>query len=377
MKGIVAGVLYTKEVCKMNASLAQHIMDLMTAALTRNEAIPPIEDDEIFSWRVLGWVPDQPLTPEEQEKLIEPIPTYMAPAGIAAAAFNEEKTALNIFVCQTTFPASIHRDTAMWLCAQGVLEYASNELSQTGLVFISDEIADPNSWQDVRPTARDLSEWWSIASPIDSTDGRAHRAKLQTYIKRRQFSMLGGYISRVLRNAQEINRCCFGFVPLTIEAVWNQHPELSLQELTEGLSLREMSRKPRETLLNWIGMLPSLLKSHPALTNSEPVERVIESIRANCALPYSQANLSRSLGLTPAYFCRLFHDKAGMHFSTFLTNTRMEKARELLSQEEVPSLQELSLACGYPNKSYFCQVFKKHTGMTPGEYEQMMKKENK
>ena len=34
------------------------------------------------------------------------------------------------------------------------------------------------------------------------------------------------------------------------------------------------------------------------------------------------------------------------------------------------TLQEISQACGYPNKSYFCQVFKKYTGLTPGEFEQ-------
>ena len=103
--------------------------------------------------------------------------------------------------------------------------------------------------------------------------------------------------------------------------------------------------------------------------NAAPVERVIESIRADCSLPYSQANLSKSLGLTPAYFCRLFHEKTGQHFSTFLTRTRMEKAQYLLSDGQGLSLAEVSAACGYPNKSYFCQVFKKYTGMTPGEFE--------
>ena len=90
-------------------------------------------------------------------------------------------------------------------------------------------------------------------------------------------------------------------------------------------------------------------------------------------LPYSQANLSRSLGLTPAYFCRLFHEKTGQHFSTFLTRTRMEKAQMMLSSKETQTLGEISAACGYPNKSYFCQVFKKYTGMTPGEYQAMAK----
>lgn len=45
----------------------------------------------------------------------------------------------------------------------------------------------------------------------------------------------------------------------------------------------------------------------------------------------------------------------------------------MLSSKEPQTLGEISTACGYPNKSYFCQVFKKYTGMTPGEYQAMAK----
>lgn len=362
----------------MNASREQHVIDLIQLLLTgQNVDLTGVADDsDIFAWRLLHWIPDAPLTEEQQRTLIDMQPSYMKPAGIAAAAFSADTAALNILVCMTKFPARIHRDTVLWLCAQGLLEHCSNELGQTGSVYISDEFQNPAEWEAARSTIRDLSDWWSTVSPIEGTDARVHRAKLQTYIKRRQFTMLGGYITRALRSGTEINRSCFGFVPLTIEAVWNQYPELGLEKLTTGLNLRDMSRRPREALLNWLSMLPPILRACPTPASSEPVERVIDSIRANCALPYSQTNLSRSLGLTPAYFCRLFHDKAGMHFSTFLTMTRMEKAKELLAQQNPPALQELSIACGYPNKSYFCQVFKKHTGMTPGEYEQALKKDN-
>ena len=46
----------------------------------------------------------------------------------------------------------------------------------------------------------------------------------------------------------------------------------------------------------------------------------------------------------------------------------MEKAQELLTPPVRGTLQEISQACGYPNKSYFCQVFKKYTGTTPTQY---------
>lgn len=185
--------------------------------------------------------------------------------------------------------------------------------------------------------------------------------------------MLGGYVSRALREDQNLSVTCFAFVPLVIEAIWSQHAELSLRTLTEGLNLNEMTRRPRQALLAWLNALQPSLRACPQPGNAKPIEKVIDSIRADCSLPYSQANLSRSLGLTPAYFCRLFHEKTGQHFSTFLTRTRMEKAQMMLSSKEPQTLGEISTACGYPNKSYFCQVFKKYTGMTPGEYQAMAK----
>ena len=48
----------------------------------------------------------------------------------------------------------------------------------------------------------------------------------------------------------------------------------------------------------------------------------------------------------------------------------LEKAQELLAESSGRTLADISASCGYPNKSYFCQVFKKYTGITPGEYEQ-------
>ena len=163
---------------------------------------------------------------------------------------------------------------------------------------------------------------------------------------------------------------CFAFVPLVLEAVWSQHAELSLRCLTAELNLHDMARRPRDTLMAGLASLPPILRQSPAAGLSAPIERVIASIQTDCSLPYSQQNLSRSLGLTPAYFCRLFHEKTGQHFSAFLTRTRMEKAQALLGDGSGRTLAEISAACGYPNKSYFCQVFKKFTGMTPGEYEQ-------
>ena len=238
---------------------------------------------------------------------------------------------------------------------------------------IGEEFDLAATWAEHLKPMREISDWWTRVSPLDGAAAHRHRKELQTCIKRRQYAVLGGYVSRALREDQNLSVTCFAFVPLVIEAIWSQHAELSLRTLTEGLNLNEMTRRPRQALLAWLNALQPSLRACPQPGNAKPIEKVIDSIRADCSLPYSQANLSRSLGLTPAYFCRLFHEKTGQHFSTFLTRTRMEKAQMMLSSKEPQTLGEISAACGYPNKSYFCQVFKKYTGMTPGEYQAMAK----
>ncbi len=340
----------------------------MAALLAGDPAAAP-EDPAVYAWRLIRWEADVPLTDEQREALLEGVEATLSPAGAAAALFAADGDVMTIMLALDRFPAKVHRDTVLWLCAHALMDHASVNLEQDGTMFIGEEFESAADWPNHLAPMREISDWWRRVSPIEGGAAHAHRTNLQTSIKRRQYAVLGGYVSRALRTEKELGRVCFGFVPLVIEAIWSQHGELSLQKLTQGLNLAEMARHPRETLLSWLTALQPVLRACPPSVNGAPIERVIESIRADCSLPYSQANLSRSLGLTPAYFCRLFHEKTGQHFSTFLTRTRMEKAQYMLSDGMGHTLAEVSASCGYPNKSYFCQVFKKYTGMTPGEFE--------
>ncbi|MBQ7848478.1 MAG: helix-turn-helix transcriptional regulator [Clostridia bacterium] len=345
----------------------------MAALLAGDPGAQEPAPEGVYAWRLLRWEADVPLTDDQREALLEGVEDTMAPAGAAAACFAADGDVMTIMLALTRFPAKVHRDTVLWLCAHALMEHASVNLEQDGTMFIGEEFASAGEWIAHLAPMREISQWWRVVSPIGGSLAHTHRTHLQTSIKRRQYAALGGYVSRVLRTETELSRVCFGFIPLVIEAIWSQHAEASLQSLTGKLKLAEMTRHPREALLEWLASLQPVLRACPATLNSAPIDRVIESIRQDCSLPYSQANLSRSLGLTPAYFCRLFHEKTGQHFSTFLTRTRMEKAQYLLSGPEDMTLAEISAACGYPNKSYFCQVFKKYTGMTPGEFESTYK----
>ncbi len=79
------------------------------------------------------------------------------------------------------------------------------------------------------------------------------------------------------------------------------------------------------------------------------------------------AEIAQQVFLTPTYVCQLFKRETGMTINEYLTELRMEKAKEMLS--DVGNKQyDVCYAVGYASPSYFTRLFKKHTGLTPNEY---------
>ena len=71
--------------------------------------------------------------------------------------------------------------------------------------------------------------------------------------------------------------------------------------------------------------------------------------------------------LSPGRLSRLFVEETGRGFSDFLTEIRIERAKELLV-EPGASVKLVSAACGYPDPNYFARLFKKATGYTPSAF---------
>ena len=88
---------------------------------------------------------------------------------------------------------------------------------------------------------------------------------------------------------------------------------------------------------------------------------------------YVDPNLSLSVvasvaGLNEKYFSSKFKKEMGSTFIEYLTNVRMEAAKNLLRKTNM-KLAEISEAVGYNNVEHFVRVFKKRTGKSPREYE--------
>ena len=68
------------------------------------------------------------------------------------------------------------------------------------------------------------------------------------------------------------------------------------------------------------------------------------------------------------YLGKLFKSETDMKFSRYVTNKRIEKAKQLLLENQI-QVNEVALMTGFGyNSQYFSKVFKRETGYTPKEY---------
>ena len=81
----------------------------------------------------------------------------------------------------------------------------------------------------------------------------------------------------------------------------------------------------------------------------------------------SQAAMAEMAGISKDYFSRIFRTVTGTNYSRWLNMIRLEKATELLANEEM-TLTEVAMRSGFQSISSFNRVFRAEKGMAPGEY---------
>jgi len=77
--------------------------------------------------------------------------------------------------------------------------------------------------------------------------------------------------------------------------------------------------------------------------------------------------LAEEVKLSPNYFSSLFKKETNMNFSDYLTDVRMQKAKELLQQSNY-NISEIAFKVGYSDGRYFSKLFLKTVGLKPAEY---------
>lgn len=90
-------------------------------------------------------------------------------------------------------------------------------------------------------------------------------------------------------------------------------------------------------------------------------------IETNLHTPICLARAALEAGMSISCFERHLKQLTGSTFVAHVNGLRVNKASEMLRSNRTTILQ-VALACGFSNQSHFNRVFRKVTGVTPGEY---------
>jgi transcriptional regulator GlxA family with amidase domain len=117
----------------------------------------------------------------------------------------------------------------------------------------------------------------------------------------------------------------------------------------------------------------SLLYSarQPGQSGPEPVARAIHEAMRRMADPAHDrrplASLARELGVSYTSFRRTFAHHTGLSPHQYRLQLKIGRARQLLSETPL-TVKEVAFRSGFESEQYFCRLFKRKTGLAPGEW---------
>lgn len=109
------------------------------------------------------------------------------------------------------------------------------------------------------------------------------------------------------------------------------------------------------------------LSEHKAYKGSEIINKVVAYIEEKYCEPITLNEIADIVSITPTYLGILFREDKGCTFLQYLTNIRIEKAKQLLSTTDT-LVNAIGKKVGYESEQTFIRNFKKLTGLTPNQY---------
>lgn len=103
------------------------------------------------------------------------------------------------------------------------------------------------------------------------------------------------------------------------------------------------------------------------VSRSEMIRPAIEYMNENFSENITVEKLSETACLSKSYFMRRFREAAGVGAIEYLTQLRIKKVCEFLSETD-KTAAEIAFECGFRNLSNFNRQFRKIVGCTPREY---------
>lgn len=144
-----------------------------------------------------------------------------------------------------------------------------------------------------------------------------------------------------------------------------------VEELFADISSNSDHRmKNAEALASTLSLLVMLCRYSTGAINSsrDVMSSVIAYINEHISEQINIDQLCTASHTSKYHLCRKFKRNMGITIMQYITETRIELAKEMLVKQKDLSVSDVSERCGFTNMSYFCAVFKKMVGSSPLAY---------
>lgn len=134
-----------------------------------------------------------------------------------------------------------------------------------------------------------------------------------------------------------------------------------LMEMTDYESVKEYAAKKITGIIH-------LVEVNKKNQNKMVAEYIKDYVDENYMKQDTNAgNIAERFGVSASYIGTLFREQEKTTITKYITQRRISKAAELLSGTKL-QIQAISKKVGYSDQNYFARIFKKQTGLSPGEY---------
>lgn len=138
------------------------------------------------------------------------------------------------------------------------------------------------------------------------------------------------------------------------------------------LARREQTPLVRQMRLAMLTLILGQLRSQPpavlpGVPHGQAFEPLIRWVQSRLDRPITVADMARQLNLSSSHFRALFRREVGHSAGQFLLSLRLNEARRLLRETQLPTKQ-IARMVGYSGVIPFAHSFTKHIGRTPAQY---------
>lgn len=195
-------------------------------------------------------------------------------------------------------------------------------------------------------------------------------------------SNLKDYINRVFEGLFELKRKTFvrevfnEFLKIAQDLINEFEPNVNNSVNRSMVNSEKFDRlitfeEVKDYISNLFMQIKSCLnKDNEKTQYSYSVKKCMEYIENNYNRNITLQDLAHFAGMSRCYLSYLFKEEVGVNFSSYLTNFRIEKSKQLLKESNC-RIFEIADKVGFCNPYYFSRIFKETLGLSCKEFQEL------